>query len=535
MFRIAITLLLGCLFGTAALAAPLERWVYVQVNLLVPAEAERVEALMRRARPLGFTHFLLADSKFTRIAQMDAPYGEHIQRVKKVAAELGIELVPAVFPVGYSNDLLWHDPNLAEGLAVRDASFVVSNGVARVVADPPVAFPPLMERKRWAFVDDNLQPDGDGLRVTEPKGANARIMARVGVSPFRQYHVSVRIKTREFRGQPEIKVLVSGDRSLSFTSLKTKPTQDWQTHDITFNSLEQTNVNIYMGAWGANGGSLWLADPRIEEAGPVNILRREGCPLRVRLEGSRELKEGLDFEPLRDPRLGNQPWPGEYEVWHEPPPLKVKLPDGTRLRVSYFHPHIVYDGQVCACPSEPKFEQLLEAQARDVHAAWGAPSYLMSHDEWRVLGWDQSCSRRGLDAGALVADNARKCVGWLRAVNPHGRVLVWSDMFDPYHNAIKNYYLVRGDLGGAWDGLDKDVTIMNWNFDRRRESLKFFSDRGQSQILAGYYDAGPEQIGQWLEAARGVAGVIGVMYTTWQRNFTDLEAFARVVDRFEKN
>jgi hypothetical protein len=114
-------------------------------------------------------------------------------------------------------------------------------------------------------------------------------------------------------------------------------------------------------------------------------------------------------------------------------------------------------------------------------------------------------------------------------------VFTWSDMFDPFHNAVKSYYLVRGDLTGAWDGVDKSVIIMNWNFDRRRESLKFFSDRGHSQILAGYYDAGPAQIGQWLESTRGVTGVIGVMYTTWQQNFTDLEAFAGVVDKFEKN
>ena len=537
MLRFAITFLLGCIFGTTALAAPLERWVYAQVNLLVPAEAERLEVLMRRARPLGYTHFLLADSKFTRMPQMDAPYAGHVNRIRKIAEDLGIEIVPAVFPVGYSNDLLWFDPNLAEGLPVRDALFVVSNGVAHVVADPPVSLPRLNERQRWGFVDENLQPDQDqdSLRVTDPKGANARIMARVRVSPFRQYHVSVRIKTREFRGQPEIKVLAGGDRSLSFTSLKTKPTQDWKTHDITFNSFEQTNVNVYLGAWGANSGSLWLAGARIEEAGPVNILRREGCPLLVRIDGGRELKEGMDFEPLRDSRLGNQPWPGEYEIWHDAPPLGTKLPEGTRLRVSYFHPHIVHDGQVCACPSEPEFDRLLERQAREIHDAWGARSYLMSHDEWRVLGWDESCRRRGLDAGALVADNARKCVGWLRAVNPNGRVFVWSDMFDPHHNAVKNYYLVRGDLRGAWDGLDKGVMIMNWNFERRTESLKFFSDRGHQQILAGYYDAGPGQIGQWLEAARGVSGVIGVMYTTWQRNFNDLEGFARVVDRFERN
>lgn len=534
MLRTLFMLILAANLGGQSLAAPLERWVYAQVNLLVPAETERLEALMRRACPLGFTHFLLADSKFTRIPELDARYHNHLQRIRQVAGELGIEIVPAVFPVGYSNDLLWHDPNLAEGLPVREALFVVSNGVARIVADPPVSLPPLAERRRWGFIDENLQPDDGGLRVTDPQGANARIMARVPVSPFRQYHVSVRIKTRDFRGQPEIKALVGGNRNLSYTSVKAGPTQDWTTHHVTFNSLEHTNVAVYVGAWGGRTGSLWLADPQMEEAGPVNILRRAGCPLVVRIEGGRELVEGDDFEPVRDPRLGNQPWPGEYEVWHEAPALRIKQPDGTRLRVSYFHPHVVYDGQVCGCVSEPKFEQLLERQAREVHAAWNARGYLMSHDEWRVLGWDESCRQRGLAAGEIVADNARKCVAWLRGVNPDGRILVWSDMFDPHHNAVENYYLVRNDLRGAWEGLNQSVTIMNWNFGQRANSLKFFAERGHQQILAGYYDASPEQIGQWLETAREIPGVIGVMYTTWQRNFSDLEAFADVVNRFER-
>jgi hypothetical protein len=32
-----------------------------------------------------------------------------------------------------------------------------------------------------------------------------------------------------------------------------------------------------------------------------------------------------------------------------------------------------------------------------------------------------------------------------------------------------------------------------------------------------------------MRAAAGVRGVVGVMYTTWQQNYADLEAFARYV------
>ena len=102
-------------------------------------------------------------------------------------------------------------------------------------------------------------------------------------------------------------------------------------------------------------------------------------------------------------------------------------------------------------------------------------------------------------------------------------------MFDPNHNAHKDYYLVRGDLSGSWEGLDKEVIIVPWYFEKRKESLKFFADRGHRQVIAGYYDAKPEKVLDWLQSASPYPGVVGVMYTTWQHKFADMETFARLV------
>jgi hypothetical protein len=151
-----------------------------------------------------------------------------------------------------------------------------------------------------------------------------------------------------------------------------------------------------------------------------------------------------------------------------------------------------------------------------------------------VLNWRDACRRRGLDAGALLADNARTCVNILREVNPGGRIYVWSDMFDPHHNAHKDYYLVRGDLSRSWEGLDKDVIIVPWYFEKRAQSLKFFADRGHRQVIAGYYDAGPERMRDWLDAAKPFPGVAGVMYTTWEHKYADLERFTEIIGEFER-
>jgi hypothetical protein len=499
-------------------------WFYYSTNLWVDKNLEALEGVMRRAAAAGYNGVLLADSKFGRLGTMDGRYFKNIDRVKRLAAELKMEIVPAVFPVGYSESLLFHDPNLAEGLPVREAPFVVGeHGEARPVT-APVAL------KRWDWKDDNLVADGSALRVVDPKGKNSRVVFKLKVEPYRQYHVSARVKTVNFHGTPEIKALANG-RQLNFANLGVKPTQDWTVQHAVFNSLDNREVTLYFGCWDGSTGSLWWDEMRFEDAGLLNVVRRGGAPLVVKDELNRVLTEGIEFEKVRDQRMGILPWAGSYDVWHEPPAIRMRSGGdyGRRLNVSFYHAITVYDGQVMICPSEPKTVDLLRDQARRMHAAWGAKGYFMSHDEIRVLNWDDSCQRRHLDAGVILADNVRTCIKILREVNPGGDIYVWSDMFDPNHNAKKDYYLVRGDLAGSWEGLDKDVIIVPWYFGKRNESLKWFADRGHRQLIAGYYDAAPDQVRDWLGAAKLVNGVIGVMYTTWQQKYGDLERFAEIV------
>jgi hypothetical protein len=157
---------------------------------------------------------------------------------------------------------------------------------------------------------------------------------------------------------------------------------------------------------------------------------------------------------------------------------------------------------------------------------------MMSHDEIRVLNWCAACEKRHLTPGEILADNVKQCTAMLREINPGGKIYVWSDMFDPNHNAVKGpYYLVNGDLTGSWNGLQKDVIVLPWYFGKRAESLKFFAERGHRQVIAGYYDDKPERVKDWLDSARGVRGsVVGVMYTTWQNKYDDLEKFAQTID-----
>jgi hypothetical protein len=519
-----------CLGGLAS-GAPLERWLYCSQNLWVDKNVDQLEGLFRRAAKAGYTHVLLADSKFSKLGDMDARYFRNIDRLKRLGVETKLEIVPALFAIGYSNDLLWHDPNLIEALPVRDALFVVKGGEARYHPDTPVVLKggDFSDFAQWSWKDLEVVSDHGAALIKEPKGKNARIVQKLKVQPFRQYHLSVRIKTQDFRGTPEVKVL-AGNRQLNYNVLGARPTQDWTTHHVIFNSLEHEEANLYLGCWDGRTGSLWFDDATLEEVGLLNLVRRAGAPLIVQKENGSILAEGRDFEKVFDPRMGTKPWKGAYDVYHEPPAIKTVLPDGTRLRVSYYHAVTVHDDQAMICLSEPKTVELLRDQARRMHAAWGAKGYMMSHDEVRVLNWCAACQRRNLDAGAMLADNVKTCARILREINPGGRIYVWSDMFDPHHNARKDYYLVRGDLSGSWEGLDKEVIIVAWNYEKRDASLKWFADRGHRQVIAGYYDHKPEQIRDWLTAAKYMPGVVGVMYTTWQSKYDELERFAQIVN-----
>src|SRR5262249_46653603 len=142
--------------------------------------------------------------------------------------------------------------------------------------------------------------------------------------------------------------------------------------------------------------------------------------------------------------------------------------------------------QVACCLGEEKVYDLLRDQAKRVNELFRPKTFFMSHDELRVAGWCRACG--GKPPGQMLADNVRRCVAILKEVSPGAPVAVWSDMFDPHHNAVDGYYLVNGSLKGSWEGLPREVVIANWNGGKAAESLKWFADRGHAQVIAGYYD-----------------------------------------------
>jgi hypothetical protein len=154
----------------------------------------------------------------------------------------------------------------------------------------------------------------------------------------------------------------------------------------------------------------------------------------------------------------------------------------------------------------------------------------LNMDEVRMGGTCRACQ------GQIMAELIGKCVTrqaqTIRKYLPQAQVYVWSDMFDPNHNAHGNYYLVDGDFTGSWKYLPKDLVVAVWGGEPREKSLNFFAKEGFSTLVACYYDADDlKDVQGWLEAARPLSNVRGFMYTPWQKKYSLLPAFGDLLAR----
>jgi hypothetical protein len=299
---------------------------------------------------------------------------------------------------------------------------------------------------------------------------------------------------------------------------------------VIFNSLDNTEVRISFGVWNGQSGRIWWDDAKLEEAGLLNVLRRAGTPVVVKGENGTVYEEGRDYAPISDPN---------FHIWlmgHQPPVIRLipdpRITEGQRLLVSYYHPVLIEYG-AATCLSEPRAYELYREEIKQANDLLHPPAFFMSHDEIRIANWCEACQGRHLAPGQLLADNVRRCTEIIREIRPDAQIWVWSDMFDPFHNAHENYYLVNGSWAGSWEGLSKEVGIANWGNHLAGRNLSWFSMRGHQQVLCGYYDDKADNDGSrmqaWLKAGDGIPGIVGAMYTTWQPNYDAMDDWAKAV------
>ncbi len=525
------------------------RWVYVSRSLGRDSEVADIKAIVKTASESGLNGMVLA-AGLDRLDRQSPDYFARLEQVRQICKQHNIEIIPIIFSVGYGGAILAANKNLAAGLLVEDALFVAENDTANFIPSSPgrIVNPGFEDYKgnrftgyafhdrpgEVSFVDTQVFNSGRASLRFENFGnyehGHARVMQELEVLPHRCYRLSCAVKTEtlEPEGTFRMSVLGPDGRNLAPWDPAVPATTDWRTVVMGFNSLDYNKVRVYVGVWGGKSGRFWVDDLDVEEVGLLNVLRRPGTPVTVRNENTGAIhKENEDFAAITDPKLN-------FRFDHDEPAIRIlptgKIRNGQRLRVSYYHGIAINRGQVTVCMSESQVYEIWKRQARLLHERLAPNTYLLSMDEIRAGGACQACKGRNLTMGQILGDCVTQQVHILREVNPAAEVLVWSDMFDPNHNAHADYYLVDGDFAGSWNSIPKDLVIVCWYYQKRAESLGFFSSLGFRTLAGAYYDGDTlENPRGWLEVLDNTPGACGIMYTTWRNKYELLAPFGNLV------
>lgn len=541
-------LLLVCLCGLAfrsGAAQPYaDRFVWIfGWGLGKDNDVAEITRVLESAGQHGFNGAVMSPG-LDSLCQQSADYFRRLGEVKQACEKNRLELIPALFSIGYGGGVLAHDRNLAEGLPVEGAPFVAQAGEAHFVPSQSVqiinggfeehtgnafkGFDFLDQPGEISFVDTEVKHGGKASVRLEHFTANphghGRVMQTVKVLPRRCYRLTLWVKTEGLQPANAFRVMaLAENRELAPREFSLTPTGDWRKLTMLFNSLNYEQVRLYAGLWGGKLGKVWLDDWNLEEVGPVNVLRRPGTPFTVSSEdGSVTYGEGKDYAAL--PHGQSSPWRDENDA------LKLKLlpagriRDGERLRVSWYHSMRIHDSQVTVCMGEPAIYDIFEHEAKLLAERLHPRRVLLNLDEVRMGGTCQAC--RGQNMGELLGRCLTRQAQSVRKYSPDARIYAWSDMLDPNHNAHGNYYLVDGDFTGSWRHVPKDLVMAVWGGEPREKSLRFFAGEGFNMLVACYYDADDlNEVKGWLQLSRQIPGVRGFMYTPWQKKYSLLPAF----------
>lgn len=568
--RFALASLLVCFMSATAwkalaeepAAKPPEKfhlWLYWHTGLIADENVAKTLEMIQRMKKAGYTGLALLDNKLQRLSEQTPKYLENLKKVRAACTEAGMDLIATCLPLGYANDIMIANPNLAAAVSVVNAPFTIKDG--KIVPDDPTSLVngDFTDQKDNVPSGWGVDSPGKGLYVDTEAKYNGKPSVRmediekngqyshmrawqdVKVQPFRSYHLSVAVKTQDYKGRDNRLMGLSHSarhegRVLNLPEFpEVKPTQDWVVYHKIINTMEYEKITVYLGSWDGRTGKIWFANAKMEPLGLTNLVRRPGAPFKATsTDGKTVYAEGKDLPEMKDPGLGASPYKGGYQ-WHASPLLALpegsSLKNGDKLLLSYYHTDVMcYGDQVPICMSEPETDVAIEKIVQVIAANFQPDYWFLEHDEIRMGGWCKA--DEGKTCGQILGENIGKCHAMIRKAQPNAKgVFVWSDMFDPFHNAgIKNeYFAVCKGINPwdkSWEGLPKEMGLINWNA-AKPDSVKFFSGRGHPQIISGCDGAAAAKI---LKDSADLKGVAGAIYVTWGADFSqNVERFATAV------
>lgn len=557
-------LLVACLASVASGDVLPCRWVHLSRVPETAADVAAITNIVATGAASGMNG-LLWNAGFDYLGLWPKAKRENLSRVKAFCDGKGVEIVPMLWSVGYGVFCNFgvrnpDDINLAEGLPETDVPYVrrgakavyapgpdaevdVNGGFERTVRTPRGEFPAqwqaLDTAGRFLVLDRSVAHGGKAsVRLEafkDSQDGQARLyLPGLRLKTNRHYVVTGWIKASDdFAPREALRVMaMQNGHVLLLSNVSRTVSGEWSKFTVPIHPCEEGELNLYIGVWGGRSGRLWVDNVRIVDVGVPGVLRREGCPFTVRDAASgRVYEEGRDYAPVA--HVKTLLCPAEPKSIELAIPAGSAIREGARLLVTGYSPVTVKDGAQCStCMSEPRLYELMRRSAQDVRDALHPKTWFLTMDEVRMGGTCAACAARKTDMAHILGDCVTRAHGIIREVSPAARVCIWSDMFNPVHNARGRVYYCKGSFENAWAYVPKDIVMVDWYGAKYGESLPFWKEHGFTVIGATYYDAPLEnRAGPDLRELRSYPNVIGAIYTTWRNDYGKLAAFGDLLGR----
>lgn len=518
MRRVLVLSFWGVAFSCCAVKAGelRDRWVYVTDSLLDKDCVSVVSNILHDAKIGGMNGAVLACG-LEHYRYWPKVRRERLDRILDICKAFNIEAIPTMWSLGYGT-MQNYGINYLEGVPIDDIPYVAkgTNAVFDVSQAETIAL--------------------DEKSGFQRKGGYFRIIKKVAVKPHRRYLFSFDVKTTNLTGKNPFRVIARNANASTYyesakKNVELKPTQDWTTCSLEMESSESNSYYLYVGYMsGWETGEFEVRNMKLTAIGPSGVLKRPGAPRRLR-----NAKTGMVYEEGRDYSVPKIRYPVTKQGR---PPVELALPPGSRIKsgdrlvFDCYVPAIVDGRQVSMCLSEPELYKSLADSAKRIEQVLHPKKWYVSMDEFRNGGTCAACRARGMTMGEIYADAVTKVFNIIQDVHPGAEMYIWSDMLDPEHNGVKEYYNCLGSFEDAWKGIPKDIVIGCWYGKKCETSMAFFSGKGFRTFAAAYYDEKPDFpiSRRWRDTVLKTKGAVGIMYTTWRSTYTDLPAFCRMIN-----
>ena len=293
------------------------------------------------------------------------------------------------------------------------------------------------------------------------------------------------------------------------------------------------------------------------------MLRRNDLPVVLKNTAGQKLKEADHFKITRHPEFGDY---GQYDPSHEIAPIEIapesQLVAGDTIRVSYFHAQMpdVEPHRVCCSLRHPNVMKIHSDQIQLLEKRLAPKRWFINHDEIRGMGHEPTATEvtPKISPATLLRSHLIKCLEVIKRKGGNKPVILNSDMYDPFHNAVtasqrESYYpMVNGSFTGSWIPITetelKDppaITVWNWNLadgnarNRQREvasSFVHFKGLGYPQVVGSFYDVDDSRVRSHIDEAfrmaKSHAGTVSaVCYYTALHKYDHLERFAESAEK----